>query len=86
MTPFSADRRGFFSLIGILLALALACAMYFFILKMYVQKPVVDRATAGSIKESGIDTSGYSAILNSTKSRLRDIEKQQDSQYKDLGQ
>ncbi|MBF0595369.1 MAG: hypothetical protein HQL22_10455 [Candidatus Omnitrophica bacterium] len=81
-----AERRGFISFLGILLALALSSVLCYFMVTSYFKKPALDKATAGVVQESGIDTSGYSTIINSTRSKLHDLEKQQELQYKDVGQ
>lgn len=73
--PFWLIDRGF-GLIGLILAVAIVCFMVFFVLKTYVHNPVVDERTQKALSEQGIDASSQRAVLDSTREKMRDINKQ----------
>ena len=69
------NNRGFGSLIGLLLAAAIIAAVFFIMMKIYV-KPSFSAKDKTLIEENGIDTSSYKGILDSTKSKIQDINEQ----------
>ncbi len=68
------DRRGF-TLLGLLLAIAIVCVLYYIAVNTYFKKPILDKSTEKSLSEQGIDISSHQAILESTKEKLEDINK-----------
>ena len=45
-------------------------------LNVYFKKPYLDKKTEQTLSEQGIDTTNYKAILDSTKEKIRNIDKQ----------
>ena len=73
--PFGLSDSGF-GFIGIILAVAIVCFMVFLALKAYVHNPVVDEPTQKALSEQGIDVSSQQAVLDSTREKIGDINKQ----------
>jgi predicted membrane protein len=76
MKYFYKERNGFFTILGTLLAVAIILFLCYLLLNNYFKKPLLDNKTQGVLSEQGINTSNYRTILDSTKDKLKDIEKQ----------
>ena len=78
------DRKGFGTLIGLLLTLIIVCLIFYVAAKVYfgdsteenpavrMEKPVKEQA-----QEVGIDTTTQKAVLHSTVKQIKEIERQQ---------
>ena len=51
-------------------------ALYYIALKFYFKNPSIDKTTQEALSEQGIDTSSQQAVLESTKKRLKEFDKQ----------
>ena len=66
----------FLSILGLILSLAIILIFSYMILNSYFKSPVLNKEAEKSLSEQGIDTSSHKAILDSTKERVQDINKQ----------
>ena len=69
-------NKGFVYLIELLLAAVIIAFLCYIMLKVYVKGPSMDKKTKETFKEEGIDTSSSKGILDSTKKKIEDINKQ----------
>ncbi len=76
--------KGFFTLLGLILAIAIILVLAQNALKTYYGKPVLDKTTQESIAGSGIDTTTYHNVVGSTRQKVKDIEKQMQDQADQL--
>ena len=75
-TMIHQHNRGSASIIGLLLALAIMCIL-FFLFSQYNSRPSFDAPLKKSLETHEIDTSSYESILESTKVKLKGIEQKQ---------
>ncbi|MFH1359540.1 MAG: hypothetical protein ABIJ41_00690 [Candidatus Omnitrophota bacterium] len=75
MTMRNGNEKGFASLIGMLLAIAIVAFLAYKAITTYYQKPSADQETQKTMKEQGIDTSTYRSALDSAKQKTAGIEK-----------
>lgn len=68
-------KRGF-ALLELLLVAAIIMSLCYFTLKVYFKSSPVDKSTQKALLEQGIDASSRRAVLESTRSRIKDINKQ----------
>lgn len=71
-----SNKRGFISLIELLLAAVIILFIGYIMLNLYTKGSYIDKKTKKVLEEGGIDTSGYKGILDSTKRKIEDINKQ----------
>ena len=70
------NRSGFASLIGLILTLAIILILAYVAFKVYFEMPVRDEEIKGALSEQGIDTSSYQSITESTREKVKDVNKQ----------
>jgi len=75
---------GFASLIGLLITLALMCLLVYIAFNTYFKTPVTDKETKKSLSQQGIDSSSYKTILDSSRNKVKDIQKQLKEQTEEL--
>ena len=78
--PFTVkDQRGFFSFVGLMLAVILVCFLFFIAFQKYYSHPVVDSETLKEMKSQDvpIDSSTPKSVLESTTAQIKKIEQQQ---------
>ncbi|MFC1703519.1 hypothetical protein ACFL1E_01870 [Candidatus Omnitrophota bacterium] len=78
-------KEGFMSMIGLLFAVAIIAVLCYFVVTTYVKPPVADTSVQEAASQAGIDTSNYKSVLETTKTTVKDIEKQQMDRQKQLG-
>lgn len=66
------DTNGFMTILGLLVAVILISVLYYLALSQ--KKPRTDPPTQQMIADSGIDTAGYQATLNSTLQKIKNVE------------
>lgn len=73
------NNKGFFSMVGLLLSVAIVCFLAYFALNVYFKpSPVVgDKETQTQMSQEGINTSSYQSLLDSTKERIKKVEQQE---------
>lgn len=76
MNNYFKNRKGFFTLIGILLAAAIIFILFYILFNSYYKRPALDETTDKTLSEQNIDTSSYSTIVDSTRKQVKDIEGQ----------
>ena len=69
-------KKGFLSLIGLLLSIVIIFVLCYFLLTVYLKGPSTDKATKKSLTEQNIDTTTYQTTLDSTKARIKNINKE----------
>ncbi len=78
------NNKGFFGLVGLLVAVAFICFMAYFMYKQYFGRPTgMDQSTQDAAQQAGVDTSSQSGIFGSVKSMINgvnDAEQQQAQQ------
>lgn len=70
------SEKGFVLLVGILITAIIIAVLFFLMLKIYIKGPSVKKETAEIMEEAGIDTSDYKGVLESTKNKIDDLNKQ----------
>lgn len=70
------NTKGFFTLLGLVLAIAIILILLQKVLKSYYGKPLLDQAAQQSISGSGIDVTTYHDVLGSTRQQVGQIQKQ----------
>jgi type II secretory pathway pseudopilin PulG len=80
---YKKTTRGF-ALLELLLVAILIVSLFFITLKFYVKNPSIDKETKKSLSEQGIDTSSQKAILDSTKAKVEELNKQMLNREKQL--
>lgn len=78
------DNKGFATILGIILALAIISFLLFIMLNTFFKKPTVDKQTDRALKEQGVDTSNYQTIKDTTRKNLEDITSQHLNQLDNL--
>lgn len=73
-----------FMLIELLVALAIIMFIVFKVLSPHFIKPSLDKETQKVISEQGIDTTSYKSTIDSTRNKLRDIQKQHDDELNQI--
>ena len=68
-------KKGFASLIGFLITVIIIALSLFLALKIYTKGPSAKKK-AKIMEESGIDSSSHKGILESTKSKIDEINKE----------
>jgi hypothetical protein len=77
------NNKGFMGLIGLVLTVLIVGVLAYFIFPKYFREPTgMNQQTKDTAKEAGIDTTSQSSILESTKTRIKDIEAMQVQQAK----
>ena len=71
------NEKGFLSLIGLLVALAIISFLCYNFLTVYFKKPVFDQQTQESLKQQGMDVSNYQTVLDSARKTVEKVNKQQ---------
>ncbi len=77
-------KRGFVSLIGMLIAAVIILYLSLLLLSTYFKVPLVDKEQKDFFAESGIDTSHPAAVMEGVKSKIKDIEQQQKGYEKEI--
>jgi hypothetical protein len=69
-------HRGFASMIGLLFALAIVLFIFYILFNTYFKRTSMDKSTEKAVQEQGINTANYGTIIDSTRNKIKDIEKQ----------
>ena len=69
-------KKGFVSLVGILITIIIIAISFFLMLKIYIKGPSVKKETAEIMEEAEIDASDYKGALEGTKNKIDDLNKQ----------
>jgi len=83
------DRRGFLTLLEMIMALAIIGVLYYILMKVYFKKPDSYNKTLGIESEVALPNIDISNPLNaqqSTRQAIKDIQKQQQSQIDEIMQ
>lgn len=72
-------RRGFLTLLGLLLAIAIILFLGYKVLATYFKESAAGTQSGQSLSEYGIDTSTPSLLIGSTRSKIKDINKKRQS-------
>jgi hypothetical protein len=78
------EKGQFFTLLELLLALAIIWFLASKVLTVYFKKPIADKQSSKFISEQGIDTTSSKTILATTKHRLQVIDQQLKAQEKEM--
>ena len=72
-------NSGFVALLGLLLSAAIVCIMAYIALNYYFKKPALPENIDNSLSVSsqGINTSTYKSVIDTTKKKVQEIEKQE---------
>jgi competence protein ComGC len=70
------NRGSFLSLIEFLIVLAIISFLAYKILNGYL-KPALNKENQKSLSETGINTANYKTIIDTTRDKMRDIQKQE---------
>ncbi|OGX19591.1 MAG: hypothetical protein A3K83_03535 [Omnitrophica WOR_2 bacterium RBG_13_44_8b] len=83
------DRRGFLTLLGMVMALAIIGILYYVLMKVYFKNPDSYNKTPGIEGEAALPNIDISNPLNAketTRAALKNIQKQQQSQLDEVMQ
>ncbi|HOX53871.1 MAG: hypothetical protein PHI86_02380 [Candidatus Omnitrophica bacterium] len=70
------NRRGFFTLLGLILAIAIIIILMQTVLKNYYGRPLLDKTTGQSISGNGVNVTTYHDVVGSTRQQVQQINKQ----------
>lgn len=70
------SRASLFSLLELLLVLAIVLFLANKLFKIYFFQPALDNKTGGSLSSYGIDTQNYKTVLDSTRVKVQEINKE----------
>ena len=76
---YLGQEKGFISLLGLLLSLAITCFLFYILFNVYFRVPAT-RENPGNdtfSQAASIPVSDYKSIVNTTKSKLQDINKKE---------
>jgi hypothetical protein len=76
MCRYLRGEEGFFTLIGIILAVAITLFLCYLVLNTYFKPTGVDKSTQDMLSNYGIDASGSIGAYNSAKVKIKDIKKE----------
>ena len=72
------SKNGFFSLAAILITLVIVCVLGYLMFDQYLKpSATIDEKNKAYIQEQNIDTSTTQSVLETTKKRIHDMEKQE---------
>jgi prepilin-type N-terminal cleavage/methylation domain-containing protein len=69
-------NRAGFTFIEMILALGIVLFLAYTLLNFNFNRPVLDEETKKAVAEQGIDTANYKTTIDSTRSKIQDIQKQ----------
>ena len=80
------NNKGFIGLVGLIVTAAILCFMVYFVLARYLGNPSarMDQPTKRAVEESGIDLGTQASVLESTKSKIKEIEDLENKRADDL--
>jgi hypothetical protein len=76
MARYPGNEKGFFSLIGMLVALALICFFVYYMMNNYFKAQVSVPESVGVNSGSGNSPANYQSIITNTRNKVEDINKQ----------
>ena len=80
------DKRGFVSFVGLLLTLAIIAILFYLVYNCYFKIIPGGKKLEKNLSEEGIDTRNLQTILDSTKQKVEDINKQMSERIKQTEQ
>jgi hypothetical protein len=69
-------KRTSFTLLGLILAMAIIFILSYMILNIYFKIPILNKNLEKSLSEQGIDTSSHKAMIDTTRGRIQDLNRQ----------
>ena len=69
-------RGGFVFLLGLILTLAIILILSYLVFKVYFRMPESEEEIKQSLSGSGIDSSSYKSIVDSSRKKVKEINKQ----------
>jgi hypothetical protein len=76
MQRYYKDENGFLMYIGLLFAVAIILILCYYLFNTYYKKPAFDEPTQKSLSSQDIDTSSYQSIVDDTRKKVKELEKQ----------
>jgi hypothetical protein len=78
-------KGGFLTIIGMVIAVAIVCILFYFVAKTYLMRPKdIDQQTAQDLHKQGIDSTNYRTIIDSTRKTVGDLKQQQQDRIRQL--
>ena len=84
MIHYIRDKRGFFTFLGIVFALAIVCFLFYIVLKTYFKAPFSNEKINSSLVDQGIDTTSYQRIEETTREKIHDINQKRINELEDI--
>jgi hypothetical protein len=75
MIKFKSDEKGFASLIGMVVALALICFFVYYMMNTYFKAQVSLPESVGINSSSGNSVTNYQSIVTNTRNKVEEINK-----------
>lgn len=72
---YTFKEGGFFTLLGLLLAIVIIFILCYIALRVYFKKPPLDKESEKLLSEQGIETSSYQAILDNARKKIKEVER-----------
>lgn len=82
MLKYLGNKKGFFSLIGMLIALALICFFVYYMMNTYFKTQTSLPDSVGVSSGSGNAVANYQSIVTNTKNKVEEINKKSLDQLK----
>lgn len=78
-------KGGFFTIIGVVIAIAVICILFYFVAKTYLLQPKgLDEQAAQDLRQQDIDPTNYRTIVDSTREKVGDLDKLQKDRIRQL--
>ena len=80
------EEKGFLMYIGLIFAVAIILFLAYYLFNTYYKKPSFEESIQESLSTQGIDSSNYRSVVDSTRKKVDDIERQMLEYEKQLGE
>ena len=82
MVKYLGDKKGFFSLIGMLIALALICFFVYYMMNTYFKTQTFLPGSVNVTSASGNTAANYQSIISNTRDKVEELNKKSLDQLK----
>jgi len=82
MVKYLGDKKGFFSLIGMLIALALICFFVYYMMNTYFKTQTFLPDSVDVTSGSGNTAANYQSIISNTRDKVEELNKKSLDQLK----
>jgi hypothetical protein len=87
MAHYFKDKRGYLTLLGLIITLAFICFLFYTLINTYFKKLPIDKSLQGQggiLSSQGIDATNYQSVTKSTRKKIEGINKQHREELENL--